>query len=91
MAPVDDFCLVDCEPVVVGWIQTGRRANGAINIHGQSATAANDVVMIVANPVFVASGRTRRLDAPDQSLVGQDAQGVVDGLARHCTDLIPNG
>jgi hypothetical protein len=48
------------------------------------------VVVVVADPVLVASGRAGGLDAPEQALVGQDAERVVHRLAGDRTDLGPH-
>ncbi len=45
------------------------------------------MVMIVVDPVLVAGGRASWLDAPDQTLVGENTQGVVDGLTGDGADL----
>jgi hypothetical protein len=39
------------------------------------------MVVVVADPVLVASGRAGGLDAPDETLLGEDAEGVVHRLA----------
>ena len=45
-----------------------------------AAGAADEVVVVVADPRLVAGHRARRLDAADQPGVGEGAQRVVDGL-----------
>ena len=46
--------------------------------------------MVVADPVLVARRRPGGLDAPEEALVGEDAERVVDGLARDGADLGPH-
>ena len=52
--------------------------------------ATDEVVMVVVDPVLVASRRARRLDTPDEALVGQDTEGVVNRLTRDGADLGPH-
>ena len=47
----------------------------------------DDVVVVVADPVLVASCRARRLDPADQVLVDQDAERVIDRLPRDRAEL----
>ena len=82
VAPVDDLGFVDDEPVVIGGLQARPVPHRAVDVDGDAAAAADEVVVVVVDPVLVASRRARRLDAPDESLLGQDAEGVVDRLAR---------
>ena len=79
-APVDDLGLVDREAVVVGGGQAGHLADGAVDVDDRAAGAADEVVVVVADPALVAGDRARRLDAPDQAGVGERPQRVVDGL-----------
>ncbi len=88
-APVDDLRLVDFVPLVVAGGQTGRVVDGAIDICEVSAGSADKVVMVVADAVLIAGRGTDRLDAPDQSLLDQDGQGVVHRLAGDGADLAP--
>ena len=46
--------------------------------------------MIVADAIFEASRRSRGLNAPDEPLGDQQAQGVVHRLQRDGTDLGPD-
>jgi hypothetical protein len=56
-------------------------ADCAVNIDHPAAETADQVVMVVASPVLVARRRPCGLDASDQTLVGQDGEGVVHRLA----------
>src|SRR5207237_9433239 len=55
-----------------------------------AAGSADEVVMVVANPVLVASRRPGGLDAPEEALLGENAEGVVHRLAGHGTELGPH-
>ncbi len=46
--------------------------------------------MIVANTVFETGGRARGLNASNQAPVGEDSQGVIDGLTGDGPDLGPD-
>ena len=50
--------------------------------------AADDVVMVVADPRLVARDGARRLDAPHQAGVGERPQHVVDGLLRDLAEFL---
>lgn len=47
--------------------------------------------MVVADAVLVASRRTGGLNAPQQAFVDQDAECVVDRLARDGADIVSGG
>src|SRR4051794_7479694 len=90
VAPVDDLGLVDDEPVVVGHVQARSGADRAVDVDGATAAAADEVVVVVVDPVLVAGRRPGRLDPADESLVGQRAQRVVDRLPGDRPDLGPH-
>src|SRR5206468_828188 len=86
-APVDDLGLVDDEAVVVGRGETGRVADGAVDIGDGSARTAHDVVVVVPHAGLVARHRAGWLDAPHQAGDGQRVQHVVDGLVGDLTEV----
>ena len=88
--PIGDLGFVDLIAPVVNRRETGRRADGAIDVHETAAHAADQVVMVVANPVLEPSRRPGRLDAPDQPFGDQESKGVVHGLQRDSADLAPD-
>jgi hypothetical protein len=90
VTPVDNLGFVDDEPVVLGGLQAWPMPYRAIYVCRAATGPANDVVVIVIDPVFVPGRRTRRLDTPDEAIVGQNAQGVVHRLTRHSSDISPN-
>jgi hypothetical protein len=49
------------------------------------------MVMVVADAILEAGWRSRGLNTPDQTFGDENAQGVVDGLERDCTNLRPDG
>lgn len=89
IAPIDDLGFVDDEPVVIGGLQAWPVPYRAVNVYGAATGAANDVMVVVIDPDLIASRRTRRLDAPDEVIFGQDAQRVIDRLTRDGADVGP--
>ena len=67
-------------------VRQGVVADGAVDVGDGAAGAADEVVVVVADPRLVAGHRAGRLDAPDQPGVGERAQHVVDGLVRHLAE-----
>jgi hypothetical protein len=47
------------------------------------------MVVIVIHTVLVTSHRMRRLDAPDETRLGQNTKRVVHGLSRYRADVCP--
>lgn len=80
--PVDDLSFVYFESVVIVGREAGRCPHRTIDVKGGVADATDQVVVIVAYAVFVARRRSARLDPPDDPFVDEDAERVVDGLAR---------
>ena len=65
-APVDDLGLVDLVARVVGRGEARNLADRTVDVDGPAAGAADEVVVVVADAVLVASRRARGLDAPDR-------------------------
>ena len=68
--------------MIVGRLYTWRLAGGAIRVDDDPASATDYVVMIVADPRFVACRMPREANTPQQSGLGQRLQHVVHGLFR---------
>src|SRR6266545_7970187 len=68
-APVHDLGFVDLVAQVVGRRQAGGRADGAVDVDHPVAGSADEMVVIVANPVLVAGRRPGGLDPPEEPLV----------------------
>ena len=85
--PVGNFSFVDLETVQIRCFETGSIAHCAIDIDDVTAFATDQVVMIVSDPVLVQRGRADRLNSTNETLVDQQAQGVVDRLARDRSDV----
>ena len=86
-APVDDLSLVNLVPVVIRRGETWRRADRAVDVDQPVTVATDEVVVIVVRAVLVASWRASGLDSPDEPVVDEDAERVVDRLARDCAKL----
>jgi hypothetical protein len=67
--------------------QAGRFADGAVDVDRFSTCAADQVVVIVTNAVFEAGRRPGGLNPPEQPLLGQHAEGIVNCLSRDGTDF----
>ena len=79
-APIDHLRLIDLEPRVVGGGQAGGCTDGAVDIDGFPTDSADEVVVIVADAVFVERGGFGGLDAPNEAFFCQHTERVVDGL-----------
>jgi type IV secretory pathway protease TraF len=79
-APVDDLSLVNEETMVVVGSEARGRADGAIDVVHQIAPSANEMVMVVSNPVLVAGNRSCGLYATHEVLLDEDPKCVVHGL-----------
>src|SRR2546423_9663447 len=79
-SPEGDLGLVDLVPDRGGRVETGRAADGAVDVGDRAAGPAHHVVVVVPAARLVSRGRTGRLDPPGQPGPGQGAEHVVDGL-----------
>jgi hypothetical protein len=61
-------------------VEAGSLADGAVHVGDGPAAAANDVVVVVADPRLESGRATGRLDPPGQTGAGQRAEDVVHGL-----------
>ena len=86
-SPVDDFGFVNFESVIVVRGEAGDLTDGAVDVEHGATGATDEMVVVVADTVLVASCRTSWLDPPDEVLVDEDAERVVDRLARDCPEL----
>lgn len=90
MTPIDDLGLVDAESVIVGGVKARPRPGRTIDVDRPATAATYQVVMVVVDPILVPGWRPRRLDAPNQPLLGQGAERVVHRLTRDRADLGPH-
>ena len=65
-------------------------ADGAVDVDCFPTRATDHVVVVVTDPIFKAGRRTGGLDAPDETLLGQDFEGVVYSLPRNGADFGTN-
>lgn len=86
-APVGDLGLVDFVAHIVGCGEARGGADRAVDVDQAAANATNQVMVVVVDSIFVAGRRTDRLNAPDEPVVDEHAEGVVDGLARDGSDV----
>jgi hypothetical protein len=88
--PIDDFRFLDPVAGPIRRSQTGHRAHRAVDVHGLPANAADQMMVIIAHPIFVASRRPGRLNPPNQPLLSERPQRVVHRLPRNGPDLRAN-
>ena len=58
----------------------GGRADRAVHIRGRSAAAADDVMVVIADPRLIAARMAGRLDSSDKPRLLQNVQVVIHGL-----------
>src|SRR5699024_5511327 len=75
-----DFGLLDEEAGIVGRAQARSLTDRAVDIDDEIARAAHQVMVVVADPPFVPCHRTGRLDAADETDLGEGVERVVDRL-----------
>jgi hypothetical protein len=90
-APVDDLGFIDLVAEVIGGRQARSVVDRTVDVDHPIAGSTDEVVVVVPDPVLVASGRPGRLDAPEEALLGKGREGVVYRLDRDGTDLTPDG
>jgi hypothetical protein len=79
-APESDFDLVEDEAMVLGRLEAWGGADGAVDIFDRPASAADQVVVVVADPRFIERGGIRGFDAPYQSHFQQGMKIIINGL-----------
>lgn len=90
-APEDDLRLLDEKSMIGGRLQTGSRTDGAVHIGGETASAADDVVVVVSHPRLVACRVSGRLNASNEPRLFQSMQIVVHGLCGERAEALPCG
>ena len=80
-APVHDLGFVDDEALIVCCCQARGIADGAIDVGEGTAGSADHVVVVVAHPRFVASGRARGFDPAKDPCDHECGKTVVNRLA----------
>ena len=85
--PVRDFRLVYLIALVIDRSETRGGADRAVDVDDAAADAADQVMVVVADSIFVAGRRAGGLNAADQALGDQHAERVVHGLKRDGADL----
>src|SRR5438270_10364026 len=89
MPPVNDLGLIDRVTRGVSWLKARRVAGGAIDVDHPVAVAADEMVVIVADPGLIPGRRPGQFDPPDDPLPRQHRQGIVDRLQGDRTYLLP--
>jgi hypothetical protein len=89
-SPIDHLSVINLVPHAVGSGQARCLANGAIDVDRLSTATTNQMMVIVADTVFVSRSRASRLNAPNQALFDKRAQDIVNGLFGDRSDLRSN-
>lgn len=88
---MDDLGLIKKETMVVVGGEARGRADGTIDVIHQIAPSANEMVMIVSNPVLVAGNRSCGLYPTQEVFLNEDPKCVVHGLTGDRSQLVANG
>src|SRR5258708_8372296 len=80
--PVDDLGFVDLVARVVGGRQAGGVADRTVDVDHPAACSADEVVVVVTDPVLVAGRRPGGLDAPEEAPSRESRANVVHRLTR---------
>src|SRR4051794_36887403 len=89
--PVGHFCFVDGEPVGLGGLEAGGLVDRAVDVADGSAGAADDVVVVVAGACLEPCGRPGWFDPAYETLLGENAKGVVHALRARLAKTIAYG
>ena len=89
--PVGHLGLVDLVTHVVGRRETGGGPDCAIDVDHTAAGAADQMVVVIADPILEARRRAGGLNAPEKTFGDEDPEGVVHRLQRDGTDLGADG
>jgi hypothetical protein len=80
--PVGDLRFVNLVAVVIRRRETRRRAHRTVNVDDSLARSTDQMMVVIVDPILVASGRSHGLNASKKSVLDQHAEGVVHGLTR---------
>ena len=80
--PIDHFGLVDREASGVGGLEARGMSDGAVDVDHAAAGAADEVVVVVADPVLIAGGRAGGLDPSQEARLDEGPEAVEDRLMR---------
>jgi hypothetical protein len=80
--PEGHLRLIDLVAEGVARLETRRRADHAVHVNHVAADATDEVMVIVAHTIFIASGRSHGLNSAEKVVVHQHVECVVHGLAR---------
>ena len=81
--PEDDFGLVDHEPRGMGRLQARSMPNGAVHIGDGTATAADQMVMVIADTRLKKRRGTGGFDTSHQPGTDTGPEHVINGLRGH--------
>ncbi|KDQ02881.1 hypothetical protein EN35_07355 [Rhodococcus qingshengii] len=76
--------------MIIGRFEAGSLADNTIDVDDLAAAATDEVMVVVTSSRLEPCGRTRRLDASQQSCVHACLQHVVNGLCGYRSELLPH-
>jgi hypothetical protein len=88
--PIGNLGFVDLVTLVVGSGEARGRADCTVDVDDTAADTTDQMVVVVADPIFEAGRRSRWLNTANKAFLDQDAKCVVHGLKRDGADLCPD-
>jgi hypothetical protein len=85
--PIGNLGFVDLESVEVRCFEARSISHSTIDIDDVAAFAADEVVVVVSDAVLVQRRGADRLNAPNETFVDEQAERVIDRLARDRSDV----
>jgi hypothetical protein len=86
-APVQDLRTVNQVAALDSDVEDRLLSRGFIHVCDRSAGPADGMIVLIANPGIKERRRTRRLETPDEALLGEQTKCVVHRLSRDCPDI----
>ena len=88
--PVHHLRLINLISRIVHNIQTRRLPGCTIDIDHLSAASTDQVMVIITYPILIPRRRSRRLNPPNQTMLRQSPQSIVNCLTRNRPNLRPH-
>lgn len=89
--PIRDLRLVDLVSLAILGRQTWGRADRTVDVDDAAADAADQMMVVVADPILETRRGSCRLNAPDEAFADQQGEGVIHRLQGNCADFGSDG
>lgn len=89
-APINHFRFIDLITIRISDVEARAFTHRAINVRRISAHATDQMMMIVAHAIFIQRRRSRRLNPPQNPLLGKHSQRIINRLTRDGPQLGSN-